>query len=53
MEIFYKLIQLVQLLGTAIPLKASVQATYVKVDLHGKARNEPAVNMSALQPIPL
>lgn len=53
MEIFYKLIQLVQLLGSTITLKARVWASYVKVDLRGKARNEPAVSVSALQPIPL
>lgn len=48
MEICYKLIQLGWLLGRAITLKIRVQASYVKVDLHGKARNEPAVSASAL-----
>lgn len=53
MEISYKIIQLDWFLGRAITLKARVQASYVKVDLHGKARNEPAVSMSAFQSISL
>ena len=51
MEICYKLIQLDWLLGRAITLKARVQASYVKEDLHGKARKEPAVNVFTHQPI--
>lgn len=51
MEICYKLIQLDWFLGRAISLEARVRASYVKVDLHGKARNEPAVSVSALQSI--
>lgn len=35
----------------AITLKARVRASYVKEDLHGKARNEPAVSVSTLQSI--
>ena len=42
MEICYKIIQLDWLLGRAITLKARVWASYVKEDLHGKARKEPA-----------
>lgn len=51
MEICYKLIQLDWLLGRAITLKARVRASYVKEDLHGKARKEPAVSVFTHQSI--
>lgn len=51
MEICFKLIRLGWLLGRAIIPKVRVQASYVKVDLHGKARNEPAVSVSAHSPL--
>lgn len=51
MEICYKLIQSGWLLGRAIILKIREPASYVEMDLHGRARNEPAVSVSAHRPL--